>query len=126
LLSQFLKTDNGISLLKALKRINNILESSLPKDTFGQIDEKIFTSVAENNLYTGVEKLRKKKSKSNDIKEIKKYLSDVSMLAEPINNFFENIIVNDEDKNMRTNRFFLLNSVIDLTSNIFDISKIEL
>ncbi|GIS07695.1 MAG: hypothetical protein CM15mP111_3100 [Hyphomicrobiales bacterium] len=40
--------------------------------------------------------------------------------------FFENIIVNDEDKNIRTNRFFLLNSVIDLTSNIFDISKIEL
>ena len=60
------------------------------------------------------------------ITEIKKYLSDVSILADPINDFFENIIVNDEDKNIRTNRFFLLNSVIDLTSNIFDISKIEL
>ena len=126
LLSQFIKTDNGLSLLKALKRINNILDPSLSKNTFGQIDKKIFTSDVENNLYTGVEKLRKKKSKSNDITEIKEYLSDVSILAEPINDFFENIIVNDEDKNIRTNRFFLLNSVIDLTSNIFDISKIEL
>ena len=126
LLSQFIKTDNGLSLLKALKRINNILDPSLSNNTFGQIDKKIFTSDVENNLYTGIEKLRKKKSKSNDITEIKKYLSDVSILADPINDFFENIIVNDEDKNIRTNRFFLLNSVIDLTSNIFDISKIEL
>jgi len=113
-------------LLKALKRINNILDPSLSKNTFGQIDKKIFTSDVENNLYTGVEKLRKKKPKSNDITEIRKYLSDVSILAEPINDFFENIIVNDEDKNIRANRFFLLSSVIDLTSNIFDISKIEL
>ena len=126
LLSQFIKTDNGLSLLKALKRINNILDPSLSKNTFGQIDRKIFTSDVENNLYTGIEKLRKKKSKSNDITEIKKYLSDVSILADPINDFFDNIIVNDEDKNIRTNRFFLLNSVIDLTSNIFDIGKIEL
>ena len=126
LLSQFIKTDNGLSLLKALKRINNILDPSLPNNTFGQIDQKIFTSDAENNLYTVIEKLGKKKSKSNDITEIKKYLVDVSILADPINDFFENIIVNDEDKNIRTNRFFLLNSVIDLTSNIFDISKIEL
>ncbi|MEC7090474.1 MAG: glycine--tRNA ligase subunit beta [Pseudomonadota bacterium] len=126
LLSQFIKTDKGLSLLKALKRINNILDPSLSNNTFGQIDKKIFTSDVENNLYTGIEKLRKKKSKSNDITEIKKYLSDVSILADPINDFFEQIIVNDEDKNIRTNRFFLLNSVIDLISNIFDISKIEL
>ena len=126
LLSQFIKTDKGLSLLKALKRINNILDPSLSNNTFGQIDKKIFTSDVENNLYTGIEKLRKKKSKSNDITEIKKYLSDVSILADPINDFFEQIIVNHEDKNIRTNRFFLLNSVIDLTSNIFDISKIEL
>ena len=126
LLSQFIKKDNGLSLLKALKRINNILDLSLSNNTFGQIDKKIFTSDVENNLYTGIEKLRKKKPKSNDITEIKKYLSDVSILAEPINDFFENIIVNDEDKNIRANRFFLLSSVIDLTSNIFDISKIEL
>ena len=126
LLSQFIKTDNGLSLLKALKRINNILDPSLPNNTFGQIDQKIFTSDAENNLYTVIEKLGKKKSKSNDITEIKKYLVDVSILADPINDFFEQIIVNAEDKNIRTNRFFLLNSVIDLTSNIFDISKIEL
>lgn len=125
LLSQFMKKDNGLSFLKALKRINNILDQSLSQNTFGQIDKKIFTSDVENNLYTGIEKLRKKKPKSNDITEIKKYLSDVSILAESINDFFENIIVNDEDKNIRTNRFFLLNSVIDLTSNIFDISKIE-
>ena len=126
LLSQFMKKDNGLSFLKALKRINNILDQSLSQNTFGQIDKKIFTSDVENNLYTGIEKLRKKKPKSNDITEIKKYLSDVSILAESINDFFENIIVNDEDKNIRANRFFLLNSVIDLTSNIFDISKIEL
>ncbi len=126
LLSQFIKTDKGLSLLKALKRINNILDPSLSNNTFGQIDKKIFTSDVENNLYTGIEKLRKKKSKSNDITEIKKYLSDVSILADPINDFFEQIIVNDEDKNIRINRFFLLNSVIDLISNIFDISKIEL
>ena len=126
LLSQFIKEDNGLSLLKALKRINNILDQSLSQNTFGQIDKKIFTSEVENNLYTGIEKLRKKKPKSNDITEIKKYLSDVSILAEIINDFFENIIVNDEDKNIRANRCFLLNSVIDLTSNIFDISKIEL
>ena len=126
LLSQFIKKDSGLSLLKAMKRINNILDQSLSQNTFGQIDKKIFTSDVENNLYTGIEKLRKKKPKSNDITEIKKYLSDVSILAEPINDFFENIIVNDEDKNIRANRFFLLSSVIDLTSNIFDISKIEL
>ena len=126
ILSQFMKTNNGISLLKALKRINNILDPSLQKRTFDEVDKNIFTSDVENNLYTGVEKLRKKKPGSNDITEIKKYLSDISILTSLINDFFEKIIVNDENKNIRSNRVSLLNSVIDLTSNIFDISKIEL
>ncbi len=126
ILSQFMKTNNGISLLKALKRINNILDPSLQKSTFDEVDRNIFTSDVENNLYTGVEKLRKKKPGSNDITEIKKYLSDISILTSLINDFFEKIIVNDENKNIRSNRVSLLNSVIDLTSNIFDISKIEL
>ena len=126
ILSQFMKTNNGISLLKALKRINNILDPSLQKSTFDEVDRNIFTSAVENNLYTGVEKLRKKKPGSNDITEIKKYLSDISILTSLINDFFEKIIVNDENKNIRSNRVSLLNSVIDLTSNIFDISKIEL
>tara|TARA_Y100001980_G_C14270814_1_gene108828 strand:- start:169 stop:534 length:366 start_codon:yes stop_codon:yes gene_type:complete len=121
-----MKTNNGISLLKALKRINNILDPSLQKSTFDEVDRNIFTSDVENNLYTGVEKLRKKKPGSNDITEIKKYLSDISILTSLINDFFEKIIVNDENKNIRSNRVSLLNSVIDLTSNIFDISKIEL
>ena len=126
ILSQFMKTNNGISLLKALKRINNILDPSLQKSTFDEVDRNIFTSDVENNLYTGVEKLRKKKPGSNDITEIEKYLSDISILTSLINDFFEKIIVNDENKNIRSNRVSLLNSVIDLTSNIFDISKIEL
>ena len=126
ILSQFMKTNNGISLLKALKRINNILDPSIQKSTFDEVDRNIFTSAVENNLYTGVEKLRKKKPGSNDITEIEKYLSDISILTSLINDFFEKIIVNDENKNIRSNRVSLLNSVIDLTSNIFDISKIEL
>ena len=35
ILSQFIKSANGLSLLKALKRINNILDPSLSKNTFG-------------------------------------------------------------------------------------------
>ncbi len=126
LLDEFKESKKGLSMLKALKRINNIIEPAKISGSFDQINKRLFTKDVENNLYTGVENLWKKKLISDDITEIENHLNEMCNLTKPINDFFDSIIVNDEDDKLRTNRVCLLNSILDLTSNIFDVNKFEL
>ena len=47
-------------------------------------------------------------------------------LSNLINDFFDNIIVNDENNDLKNNRMHLLYAIINLTSDLFDIKSIEI
>ena len=60
-----------------------------------------------------------------DNKGIKlRQLSSFGSLTKPINNFFENVQINDKNINIKNNRIFLLCSVKNYINQIVDFSKI--
>jgi glycyl-tRNA synthetase beta chain len=50
----------------------------------------------------------------------------LSVLTPEINNFFDNVVVNDEDIKIKTNRINLLASVLLLLQHIVDLKLVDI
>ena len=93
---------------------------------FEDISVNLFQKEEENNLYTGIQKLIKQNIKSDDINEAKNFMHQLSILTPEINNFFDNVVVNDEDIKIKTNRINLLASVLLLLQHIVDLKLVDI
>jgi len=93
---------------------------------FEDISVNLFQKEEENNLYTGIQKLIKQNIKSDDINEAKHFMHQLSILTPEINNFFDNVVVNDEDIKIKTNRINLLASVLFLLQHIVDLKLVDI
>ncbi|XNM69231.1 DALR anticodon-binding domain-containing protein [Escherichia coli] len=52
-------------------------------------------------------------------------LVELASLREPVDEFFENVMVNAEDQNVRVNRLTLLSKLRDLFLQVADISLLQ-
>ena len=116
--------------MRALKRVNNILEPNndkIKKDKkHMNISEDLLHKKVEKDLYLEILNLKKQEFEKNDMEKFKEFLYKNCNLSMIINDFFDNIIVNDKNNDLRMNRLHLLSAVIDLTSDLFDIKSIEI
>ena len=120
---QFSKMAEAESLSAANKRIGNILKK-VKEQLPTKVDETLFTEPAEktlfqvlNGLFTEVSKLTKKGD----------YTKALSLLAEvrqPVDCFFDEVMVMVEDKQIQQNRLALLNQIYSLFMKIADISRL--
>lgn len=121
ILDQFINAENGQAFMPAWRRVHSILESEQSKaetDISGDIDHNLFVDATEQQLYDAA-------------KAIDTGLDDATMLANMvhltplINAFFEAVKVNDDNQDIRQNRFHLL-AMLDGRIRIFaDLSEIE-
>ena len=100
-LKKFLDSESGKLFLKAFKRLSSIIDDVEDK---GNIDESLFQKKEERNLYESI-KVIKGKNKTY-YKEI--YEDIYSQISIQIDHFLDNVMVNDEDINVRKNRKLLL------------------
>ncbi|KEG19900.1 glycine--tRNA ligase subunit beta [Bartonella bacilliformis] len=125
-LTSFINTNNGNNLLVAIKRAVNILENESKKgnEFTSTINPEIFIEDEEKQLYQAIVAAEKK---VNDHINTTDWLSALNVLAslkEPIDNFFEKVLVNDKSAAIRTNRLALLEFIHTITQDIADFSKI--
>ena len=100
-LKNFLNSESGKLFLKAFKRLSSIIDDVEDK---GNIDESLFQKKEERNLYESI-KVIKGKNKTY----YKKIYEDIySQISIQIDHFLDNVMVNDEDANVRKNRKLLL------------------
>ncbi|MBE8190674.1 MAG: glycine--tRNA ligase subunit beta [Alphaproteobacteria bacterium] len=102
----FITTDDGRNLLSAYNRAFGICKSEkkLP-------DMQNKSSVAiDENIYSMEQE--KKLAHALHTKENKFELKDLATLRQPVDDFFENVLVNDEDPKVRANRFAILQNLI--------------
>ena len=59
-----------------------------------------------------------------EVEEYAKAMSFLSQLRAPVDNFFEHVMVNDENEKIRANRLALMRRIRDATSTVADFSKI--
>ncbi len=127
-LDKFLHTEDGEQLLQSYKRAVNILAIEEKKDN--AYYRPLANSAAleqheEKRLFTASKKARtmiKDALKQDDFEEAMNLLSK---LRKPIDAFFDKVVVNANNKELRTQRLKLLSSLRELYDDIADFSEIE-
>ena len=111
------------SLAAANKRSGNILKKikgQLP----ASIDESLLNDNAEKTFFNTLTKLKDKAAASVDAGEYEKALMQLAELREPVDAFFDNVMVMDNDEKIRNNRIALLNNLHGMFMQIADLSKL--
>ena len=119
---QEIREDDSFTLLAgSFKRIRNIIKDN--SDT--EVDASLFEDAAEKELYSlfvDVEKeMREYIKKAEYLEALKVMLK----MKEPVDNFFDNVMVMAEDEAVKTNRLNLLTALASLILAIGDISKMQ-
>jgi len=112
------------SLAAANKRIRNILKK-VDGNVAEKIDEVVLEETAEKTLYAKVCELR---SEVKDLYAIGNYQSALSKLAalkEPVDSFFDDVMVMADDEKLKNNRIALLNQISELFLQAADLSRLQ-
>lgn len=86
------------------------------------VDPNLFTEEVELDLYKAYVEAQKVASPASPIADL---VSALESLVEPINRFFDNVLVMDENVIVRNNRIGLLQKIAALPNGIADLSRLQ-
>lgn len=112
------------ALTAAHKRVFNILKKQ-SHNTNHIVDTSLFDSDAERNLSEALKFHEKSINNMCKNSEYTKALSELATLKDPIDTFFNKVMVMTNDKKKRENRLALLTSLRELFTKIADISLLQ-
>ena len=127
-LSSFLETDDGINLLAGVKRAANILRIEEKKDKMsykGDVNPEVLDHTQEKALYKSIEAAISSTQKAIKQEDFEAAMGVLAKLRKPVDQFFDDVIVNDEKTEVRVNRLNLLAKIREATREVADFSKIE-
>jgi glycyl-tRNA synthetase beta chain len=127
-LDAFLKTDDGANLLAGVKRAANILAIEEKKDKTsyaGPYDLKLISEKEETALAAAIEATKQDTVAAINVENFAGAMRALSDLRAPVDAFFEKILVNAGDPNIRQNRLRLLSEIRAATQTVADFSKIS-
>lgn len=126
-LNKFIQTDQGRSLIEIHKRANNIVKKkdSNILDNIININEQFFIESIEHILFSKIRQISPMVRDSVNLKDYHQALIHLTELIIPVSEFFDTILVNIEDVNIRTNRLNLLVSIVKIMEEIADFAMIE-
>ncbi len=121
----FKQDNSALALAAANKRISNILKKSTESipDT---IAIRLLDQEQEKNLLGAIESIKRRFQQEVEQQQYNAAFKHLTSLAEPVENFFNNVMVNSEDKAIRLNRLAILKQLNSLFMAIADISVLEI
>lgn len=108
---------------KILNSSNRVLNLSKNNEET-EIDQLLLKEKAELNLYHNYESIYPRTKEFISNKEYKKVFKLLGDLCEPVDEFFDQVLVMDKDKNIRKNRIALIKKIGILFNQVADLSKI--
>ncbi|MER9115915.1 glycine--tRNA ligase subunit beta [Mesorhizobium sp. M0954] len=125
-LGSFLDSEDGRNLLAGTKRAANIVAAEEKKNTTiaDRVEPALFREGAEKTLYAAVNQAEKQAGEAIQNEDFSAAMLALSVLREPVDSFFEKVLVNDEDQAVRANRLALLARIRAATDRVADFSKI--
>ncbi|MBZ9995356.1 glycine--tRNA ligase subunit beta [Mesorhizobium sp. BH1-1-4] len=125
-LGSFLDTEDGRNLLAGTKRAANILAAEEKKKTAvaQSVEPALFRQDAEKSLFAAVNQAEKQAGEAIQNQDFSAAMLALSVLREPVDSFFEHVLVNDEDLSVRANRLALLTRIRTATGQVADFSRI--
>ena len=127
-LDDLIKKEVGEDIIASYKRASSILESELKNSDFklsNTTDPAIFKNDYEKNLLKKINELRKYFTNINKDENYTESLTNLAGAKKVIYDFFDNVKVNDEDKNIKKNRLELLQMLCRTFDNYLNFSNIE-
>ncbi|MCY0150493.1 glycine--tRNA ligase subunit beta [Hoeflea sp. G2-23] len=125
-LGAFLDTEDGKNLLAGAKRAANILAAEEKKGTAvaETVDPALFEFDAEKNLFAAVNQSVSAATQAIGNEDYSAAMSALATLREPVDSFFEAVLVNAEVESARANRLALLAMIRQATGAVADFSRI--
>ena len=125
-LSAFLATEEGVNLLAGTKRAANILAAEEKKGALDlpAIDAALFATDEERALFDSLEEAEHFAAQAIAAEDYAKALGFLAALRQPVDAFFEAVLVNADDPAVRLNRLALLARIRAATGQVADFSKI--
>ena len=121
--SHFRTLDSAEALAAANKRVSNILAKA--DAAIGEINLTACVEPAEKDLAEAVLALRTEVQPLITQGDYTAVLDKLANLRAPVDNFFDNVMVNAEDPALRQNRLAILNTLQDLFLQVADISVLQ-
>ena len=121
----FARLEQAESLAAANKRIANILrKANGPKGL--AINKKLLDNDAELKLFSSLENAQDKVAPMLAMQNYAEVLNELADLRDPIDQFFDEVMVMAKDEAIRNNRLALLSELRALFLHVADISRLSL
>lgn len=120
-LNAFVTSEDAPALIQAATRVSNLCKK-IEEET--AINNGLFVNPAENALHEAVLAASKEILSLEVRYDYAGVLAKAVKLVAPINKFFEDVMVMDEDVRIKNNRLALLSAVKDVTHAVGDLSAI--
>ena len=124
LMNKYKNKGIGLNAISSYKRASNILDKA-GKGITGRPDAVLFRKDEEKILHEKINDIRKAFTVKDDNKDYESLLIKLSDTKETTDNFFENVVVNDENQDIKNNRLELLKMFCNTFDNFIDFSKLE-
>ena len=119
-LQEFKTNEAFAGLMTVYTRANNLAK----KAESMEMSEQYLTNEAEKALYDGIIQASIEMELLEAQRKYTQSLLAMAALEDTVNNFFESVMVMDEDENIRRNRLAMLAQFAALAENIADLSKL--
>ncbi len=127
-LENFLATQDGADLLAGYRRASNIVRIEAKKDGIdldGTVDASFLEATEERVLYEGLAAAEHRIKQAQADEDFEGAMAALADLRKPIDSFFDKVIVNADQQNIRRNRLNLLSNIHRSIETIADFSLIE-
>ena len=115
IVSDIVAKDNYAQFHEAINRIIRIIKN---ENNFGEINTSLFKEVAEKDLYNAIKEINENVLTYEELE--KSLIKVIPFVSE----FFEKVLVMDNDEEVKLNRITLLNTIKQKFAKIADFSKI--
>ena len=121
---KYIDKEIGINAISSYKRAFNIIDKD-GKEAEGRPDAVLFRKDEEKNLFEKINEIRKALTVKEDNKNYENLLKNLSETKSVTDSFFDNVVVNDENKDIKNNRIELLKMFCNTFNNFINFSKLE-
>jgi glycyl-tRNA synthetase beta chain len=121
---EFSRATGAVALASANKRVLNILAKQGETKVATKVDSTLFEDPAEIQLAADIERLRLLIAPLVEERNYMGVLAALATLREPVDTFFDGVLVMADNPEVRANRLALLHSLRQLFLNVADISHL--
>ncbi|NBV05608.1 MAG: glycine--tRNA ligase subunit beta [Proteobacteria bacterium] len=128
-LDSFLTDPSNRNIIELYKRSANILAIEEKKDGKRFVGKPLLLSLKnkyEKTLYSRIKQIRRDFRKLVTKGEFASAFKLLNILEVPLAQFFDNLVINEKDEHIRSNRLLILSKIRDLFDEVADLSNIEI